>query len=47
LRELEKYKFQSKALELTLNGKEENSSDFCLVFAQKFGLWANFSIMME
>jgi hypothetical protein len=36
---LENYKSQGKAVGLTLNSKEENSSDFCLDFFQEFGLW--------
>ncbi len=29
---------QGKALEMTVNCKEENSEDFCLDFVQEFGL---------
>jgi hypothetical protein len=36
---LKKYKSQSKAVvEVTVNSKEENSSDFRLNFVQEFGL---------
>ncbi len=35
---LKKYKSQGKADEMTVNSKEENSVDFCLDFAQEFGL---------
>ncbi len=35
---LKKYKSQSKAVEVTVNSKEENSKDFCLGFFQEFGL---------
>ncbi len=35
---LKKQKSQGKAVEVTVNSKEENSSDFCLVFVQEFGL---------
>ncbi len=38
---LKKYKSQSKAVEVTVNNKEENSEDFCLDFDQEFGLSAN------
>ncbi len=34
---LKKYKYQGKAIELTVNSKEENSQDFCLDFVQEFG----------
>jgi hypothetical protein len=30
--------FESKAVLVTVNNKEENSSDFCLDFVQQFGL---------
>jgi hypothetical protein len=33
---LKKYKYHGKALEVTVNSKEENSSDFCLDFVQEF-----------
>jgi hypothetical protein len=33
-----KYESQGKAVEVTVNSKEENSSDFCLDFVQEFGL---------
>ncbi len=36
---MKKYKSQGKAVEVTVNNKEENSSDFCLDFVQEFGLW--------
>ncbi len=35
---LKKYKFQGKAVEATVNSKEENTEDFCLDFVQEFGL---------
>jgi hypothetical protein len=35
---LKKLKSQGKAVEVTVNSKEENSYDFCLDFAQEFGL---------
>jgi hypothetical protein len=35
---LKKKKSQGKAVEATLNSKEENSSDICLDFVQEFGL---------
>jgi hypothetical protein len=31
-------KSQGKAIELTVNSKEEKSKDFCLDFVQEFGL---------
>jgi hypothetical protein len=36
---LKKYKSQSKAVEVTVNSKEENSEDFCLDSVQEFGIW--------
>ncbi len=30
---------ESEAVEVTVNSKEKNSSDFCLDFVQEFGLW--------
>jgi hypothetical protein len=36
---LKKYKSQGKAVEVTVNSKDENSQDFCLDFIQEFGLW--------
>jgi hypothetical protein len=33
-----KYKSQGKAVQVTVNSKEENSLDFCLDFVQEFGL---------
>jgi len=30
---------KAKAVEVTLNNKEENFQDFCLYFVQEFGLW--------
>jgi hypothetical protein len=33
-----KYKSQGKAIEVTVNSKEENSSDFCLDFVPEFGI---------
>ena len=38
LREFEEIEISSKAVEETVNNKEENSSDFSLNFAQEFGL---------
>jgi hypothetical protein len=35
---LKKCKSQGKAVEVTVNSKEENSYDFCLDFVQEFGL---------
>ncbi len=35
---LKKYKSQGKAVEVTVNNKEENSSDVSLDFVQEFGL---------
>ncbi len=35
---LKKSKSQDKAVEVTLNSKEENSQHFCLDFVQEFGL---------
>jgi hypothetical protein len=35
---LKKQKSQDKAVEATVNNKEENSSDFCLDFVQEFGI---------
>jgi hypothetical protein len=32
------YKYHDKAVEVTVNSKEENSQDFCLIFGQEFGL---------
>ena len=32
-------KSQGKAVEVTVNSKEENSQDFCLDFVQEFTLW--------
>jgi hypothetical protein len=36
---LKKKKSQRKAVEVTVNNKEENSKDFCLDLFQEFGLW--------
>ncbi len=36
---LKKYKSQGKAVEVTVNSKEENPEDFCLDFVQEFSLW--------
>jgi hypothetical protein len=38
LREFEEIEISSKAVEVTVNNKEENSKDFCLDFVQEFGL---------
>ncbi len=35
---LKKHKSHGKAGEVTVNNKEENSSDFCLDFVQEFSL---------
>ncbi len=35
---LKKKKSQGKAVEVTVNSKEENCQDFCLDFVQEFGL---------
>jgi hypothetical protein len=35
---LKKYKSQGKAVEVTVNSKEENPYDFCLDYVQEFGL---------
>ncbi len=35
---MKKYKSLSKAVEATVNSKEENAQDFCLEFVQEFGL---------
>jgi hypothetical protein len=35
---LKKYKSQGKAVEVTVNSKEENSYNFCLDYVQEFGL---------
>jgi hypothetical protein len=34
---LNKYKSHGKAVEVTVNSKEENSYDFCLDLVQEFG----------
>jgi hypothetical protein len=36
---LDEKKSQGKAVEITVNSKEENSEDFCLNFVQEFDLW--------
>jgi hypothetical protein len=38
LREFEEIEISSKAVEVAVNNKEENSEDFCLDFVQEFGL---------
>jgi hypothetical protein len=38
LREFEEIEILSKAVEVTVDNKEENSSDFCLDFVEEFGL---------
>ncbi len=43
---LKKQKSQGKAIEVIVNSKEENSSDFCLDFVQEFGLWAKSSLKL-
>ncbi len=37
LRDFEEIEISSKAAEVTVNNKEENSEDFCLDFVQEFG----------
>ncbi len=37
LREFDKIEISSKAVEVTVNNKEENSEDFCLDFVQEGG----------
>jgi hypothetical protein len=37
---LKKQKSQGKAVEMTVNNKEDNSKDFCLDFVQEFGLYS-------
>ncbi len=39
---MKKYKSQGKAVEMTVNNKEENSEDFCLDFVREFGLWISY-----
>jgi hypothetical protein len=41
LREFEEIETQGKAVEVTVNSKEENSEDFCLDFVQEFSLGQN------
>jgi hypothetical protein len=41
LREFEEIDISSKAVEVIVNNKEENSEDFCLDFVQEFGLRNN------
>jgi hypothetical protein len=36
-----------KAVEVTVNSKEENSEDFCLDFVQRFGLTSKFPNNLE
>ncbi len=36
---LKKYNSQGKAVEVTVNSKEENSKEFCLEFDQEISLW--------
>jgi hypothetical protein len=38
LRDFEEIEIAGKAVEVTVNNKEENSYDFCLDFIQEFGL---------
>jgi hypothetical protein len=38
LRVFEEIEISSKAVEVSVNNKEENSQDFCLDFVQEFGL---------
>jgi hypothetical protein len=40
LREFEEIGISSKAVEVTVNNKDENFYDFCLDFVQEFGLWS-------
>ncbi len=42
LREFEEIEISSKAVEETVNNKEENSEDFCQDFVQEFGLSVRF-----
>jgi hypothetical protein len=37
---LKKYKFQGKAVEMTVNSKMENPQDFRLDFVKEFGIWS-------
>jgi hypothetical protein len=41
---LKKNKSQGRAVDETVNSKEENSKDFCLDFVQEFGLWLPASV---
>jgi hypothetical protein len=36
---LNNLKSQGSAVEMTVNSKEDNSSDFCLDFVRECGLW--------
>ncbi len=40
LQEFEEIEIARQAVEVTVNSKEENSSEFCLDFVQEFGLWS-------
>jgi hypothetical protein len=46
---LKKYKAQGKAVEVTVNSKEENSEDFCLDFVQEFGfsMYVQYSTIVQ
>ncbi len=43
---MKKTKSQSKAIEVTVNGKAENSQDFGLNFVQEFGLSTALSLLL-
>jgi len=40
LHKFEEIEISNKAVEVTVNNKEENSEDFCRDFVQEFDLWA-------
>ncbi len=42
MRAFEEIESQGKAVEVTVNSKEENSEDIFLDFVQEFGLWLHF-----
>jgi hypothetical protein len=44
---LKKEKSQGKAVEVTVNIKDENSSDFCLDVYREFGLWTVLILLMS
>jgi hypothetical protein len=41
--EFEELEYQGKDVKVSVNSKEEISEDFCLNFAQEFGLWKDCS----